>query len=110
MGGSDVVDLEALGGLVHVLEGNKASVPHVQAYGCVRLIQEVELSGELSDTGPESSIGPAGSPSSDGGSEWAGLGDLQERFGWSHGVIEHLENLILAKVKLSSVREKSSGD
>lgn len=56
MGGSDVVDLEALGGLVHVLEGNKASVPHVQAYGCVRLIQEVELSGELSDTGPESSI------------------------------------------------------
>lgn len=55
------------------------------------LVKFLDVLGELPNTSPEGSVRPGGGTMTDGRSEWAGPGDLEESLGGSDSVVSHDE-------------------
>ena len=55
------------------------------------LIKFLNMLGELPNTRPEGGVRPGGGTMTDGRSEWAGPGDLEESLGGGYGVVSHDE-------------------
>jgi hypothetical protein len=75
MGGGDIVNLEA----------------HMKTNWTVRLSKLLDVLGELPNTSPEGGVRTGGGTMTDGRSERAGLGDLEESLGGGDSVVGHDE-------------------